>query len=80
MKIFLFRSNSQAFKLTKKEEKQIVRFVSFGALIYIKIWFKAPLAADALFNDLQLLKRLKLYEAIDFEIGVVARGVLKHHL
>ncbi|GBP55007.1 hypothetical protein EVAR_34482_1 [Eumeta japonica] len=68
LKIFLFRNNLQAFKLTKREEKQIVRFVSFGALIYAKIWIEAPLAADAPVNDLLLWKNLRLYEVIDSEI------------
>lgn len=80
LKIFLFRNNLQAFKLTKREEKQIVRFVSFGALIYTKIWIEAPLAADAPINDLLLWKNLKLYEAIDSEISIIARGVLERHL
>lgn len=80
MKIFLFKSNSNVFKLTKREEKQIIRFVSFGALIYTKVWIEAPLAADAPINDLQLWKRLKSYETIDSEISVAARGVLERHL
>ena len=80
IKIFLFRSNSQEFKLTKREEKQIVRFVSFSALIYTKIWIEVPLAADAPIIELQLWKILKSYEAIDSEIGAAARGVLERHL
>ncbi|GBP87160.1 hypothetical protein EVAR_62629_1 [Eumeta japonica] len=80
LKIFLFRNNLQALKLTKREEKQIVRFVSFGALIYAKIWIEEPLAADAPVNDLLLWKKLRLYEAIDSEIGKAARGVLERHL
>ncbi|GBP79248.1 hypothetical protein EVAR_87343_1 [Eumeta japonica] len=80
LKIFLFRNNLQALKLNKREEKQIVRFVSFGALIYAKIWIEeAPLAADAPVNDLLLWKNLRLYEAIDSEIGKAARDVLERH-
>lgn len=80
IKIFLFRCNSNIFKLTKREEKQIIRFVTFGALIYSKIWIEAPLAADAPINDLQLWKRLKSYEVIDAEISAAAREVLERHL
>ncbi|GBP30652.1 hypothetical protein EVAR_76197_1 [Eumeta japonica] len=80
LKTFLFRNNLQAFKLTNGEEKQIVRFVSFGALIYAKIWIEAPLAADTPINYLLLWKNLRLYEAIDSEIGKAARGALERHL
>lgn len=80
MKIFLFRNYLQAFKLTKREEKQIARFVSFGVLIYTKTWIEAPLAPDAPINDLLLWKNLKLYEANDPEISVAARNVLERHL
>ncbi|GBP42401.1 hypothetical protein EVAR_30034_1 [Eumeta japonica] len=76
LKIFLFRNNLQALKLTTREEKQIIRFVSFGVLIYTKIWVEAALAADAPVNDLLLWKSLKFYEAIDSKIGVAARGHL----
>ncbi|CAH1967893.1 unnamed protein product [Acanthoscelides obtectus] len=80
MKIFLFRGNSELFKLTKREDKQIARFFTFGALVYTKIWIEAPLAADAPFNDLLHWKSLKLYEAIDLGISIAARVVLEHHL
>lgn len=78
-KIFLFRGQKVP-KLTKREDKAVIRFVKFGALIYTAAWVEAPLAAEA--GDLQLWKNLVAYESGDLDIVKAARVVLnlKRHL
>jgi len=80
IKIYLFRDQRDVFKLTKNEEKQIHRFVQFGALLYTKAWTEAPLAAEAPGQDLALWVDLGQYQAIDPEISLAARKVIEHHL
>jgi len=80
IKIYLFRDQRDAFNLTKKEESQLESFVHFGALLYTKIWIEAPLAAEALGQDLALWFDLGKYEAVDPEISFAAKKVLEKHL
>ena len=54
MKIYLFRNQTDVFKITKKKEAQVERFIWFGALIYTKHWVTAPRATEAPSCDLQL--------------------------
>lgn len=80
MKMYVFRSQQGAFRLTKKEEAQIERFVKFGALIYTRAWIAAPLATEAPAGDLQLWVDLGNYQSIDPEISRAARKILENHL
>jgi hypothetical protein len=80
IKIYLFRAQTDTFKLTKKEQSALQRFVHFGALLYTMPWMKATLATEAPGGDLQLWKDLEKYHVIDSEISVAARKVLEHHL
>ena len=65
IKIFLFRDQRDTFKLTKKEETQLHRFVQFGTLLYTKVWTEAPLADEAPRQNLELWLDLGKYESID---------------
>lgn len=80
MKIYLFRHQKDAFSLTPREEAQLKRFVTFGALLYTNAWIKAPLALEAPLNDLKLWLDLKKYEVIDEDISKAALKVLERHL
>ena len=80
MKIFLFRNQRDVFKLTKREESQLQRFVHFGALLHTKAWNEAPLAAEAPGGDLKLWQNLGEYEVIDKKISITAKKVLERHL
>jgi hypothetical protein len=80
MKIYLFRNQTDVFRLTKKEETQVERFVKFGALIYTKHWVAAPRATEAPASDLQLWIDLSSYRNIDSDISAAARKVLENHL
>lgn len=80
IKIFLFREQRDVFKLTKREERQLERFVLFGALLYTKAWIEAPLATEAPRGDLNLWRALEKYECIDREISIAARKTFENHL
>ena len=80
MKIYLFRNQRQVFNLTVKEERQLERFVQFGALLYVKAWITAPLASEAPAADLQLWLDLGKYVNIDSEIAMTARSVIERHM
>jgi hypothetical protein len=79
-KIYLFREQTDIFKLTKTMEAQMKRFVQFGALLYTRAWVQAPLATEAPGGDLQLWLDLCKYQEIDPMVGVEARNVLERHL
>ena len=64
------------FNISKIEELQISRFVTFGALIYIKSWIVDPLAAEAPGGDLKLWMVIKAYEAIDQDCKESFRATL----
>lgn len=59
LKIWIFRNQ---FKLTKKEESGIKEFCIFVVSIYTKYWIEADKAHLAPYNDLLLLKTLKIEE------------------
>lgn len=76
LKMYLFRNE---FKLTESEASSIRDVCIFAVRIYVKYWFVTPSAVCAPRNDLQLLKDLKLYEAINELIAAVAiKKVLGH--
>jgi len=72
IKIYLFCNQQDVFRLTKREQNQLQRFVHFGTLMYTKAWMKAPLAAEAPAGDLALWADLEKYKAIDGEIATAA--------
>lgn len=79
IKIYLFH-DQEMIPLSNNEKVQLERFVHFGALIYAKSWFSAPLATEAPAQDLQLWYNLKDYEQIDRQIATTAKKVLENHL
>ena len=54
IKIHLFIKEDR-FKTIQKENLQLECFVNFGALVYIKYWFEAPMSTNAAWADLSLL-------------------------
>ena len=46
------------FKLTPREEKGLRDICIFVSLLYVKAWIRAPLAAAAPYQDLEMLKAL----------------------
>ena len=77
MKIWLFRSQ---FKLTAKEESGLSDICIFVVRLYVKAWFTASNAAAAPANDLQFLKDLVAYEAVNPKIGKVSADKFGSHL
>lgn len=77
MKIWLFRLQ---FKLTAKEESGLSDICIFVVRLYVKAWFTAPNAAAAPANDLQFLKDLVAYEAVNPLIGKVSADKFASHL
>lgn len=77
LKTYLFRQHLQ---LEPNFLNSLERFCMFVALIYAKHWNRSPIAVDAPFNDLKLMKELHAYGRIDAEIARVALGVHKRHL
>ena len=63
IKIHLFREED-GFKTTQKEKSQLERFVKFGALVYVKYWFEAPMVTNAAWADLSLWKDMTNYEVL----------------
>ena len=56
------------------------RMVLFIVLVYTSVWLKAPVAADAPANDLQLYRTLVKYKSVDHDVGDAAIKVLRRHL
>lgn len=79
-KMYLLRGQGSAFELTPEEVKQLHRFVRFGALLYVKPWIEAPLAAEAAFNDLDLWRKIQAYRSTDSELASETSAVLERHL
>lgn len=79
IKIYLFR-NDGGFETTQREKGQLERFVKFGALIYVKYWFQAPMASNAPWSDLSLWNDMKRYQDIDPEITEIVKNAFKSHL
>lgn len=76
-KTYLFRDHLQ---LDEKFLDSLERFCIFIALIYAKHWNVCSITVDAPYNDLQLMKELYDYIAIDEEIADVAMGAHERHL
>lgn len=77
MKTYLFRDH---LDLDSDFVDSLERFCLFVALIYTKHWNRCSNAVDAAFNDLQLMKELDEYVAIDEEIANIALAAHKRHL
>ncbi|XP_050527117.1 uncharacterized protein LOC126897501 [Daktulosphaira vitifoliae] len=75
IKIHLFREED-SFKTTQKEKLQLERFVNFGALVYVKYWFEAPMATNAAWADLCLWKDMTNYGIIDSQISEVVKNAI----
>lgn len=77
MKIWLFWS---LFKLTSKEETGLGDICLFAVLLCIKAWFIAPNAAAVPASDLQFLKDLVVYEAVNPQVPKVSTDKFGSHL
>lgn len=76
LKMFLYR---HTFALPKATQQQLARFNVFIVKVYLKNWFLSTCAAMSANNDLNLIKSLKIYEAVDEEVAkAVYKGFLKH--
>ena len=76
-KIYAFRKQ---FKLTVKEERSLEEFCLFAALVYVESWISCPIACDAPRNDLNLLRKFKMYENVNKEVSQAATRKLQNHL
>ncbi|XP_062551588.1 uncharacterized protein LOC134216805 [Armigeres subalbatus] len=72
LKMYLFRDQFMP------DCEKLERFVLFVVLIYIRGWYKAPIATDAPLNDLKFMRALKNYD--DKELGQKTYQKFKKHL
>ena len=73
----MFRSQ---FKLTAKQCRGLRDLCIFFAIIYVKAWTTASRSAEAHLNDLELLKSLQAYSAINKRISDATVNKFKGHL
>lgn len=78
-KLYLFQGQG-VFHITEKEKRNLERFVLFGAFLYVKNWFEAPISANAAFNDLAFWKEAGKYRTFDKEIAITIKKALQPHL
>ena len=76
-KIWMFRSQ---FKLIAKQCRGLRDLCIFFAIIYVKAWTTASRSAEAPLNDLELLKSLQAYSAINERISDATVNKFKGHL
>jgi len=57
------------FKFSKISKASLGDICVFIVRLYLKVWFKCVSAIDVLYNDLQFLRDLQLYESIDRSIS-----------
>lgn len=78
-KAYLFR---EKLDLNEDEEliRQLERFCTFVAVIYVKYWNRCTNAIDAGYNDFSLLKDLEVYMEYDTEIAQTAKERFHPHL
>lgn len=76
-KIWLFRSQ---FKLTAFEKQGLSQMCVFSAVLYVKAWITAPLAASAPRSDLKLLQDLYNFRQYNPDISKVTCKKLVGHL
>lgn len=77
LRIYLFRMQ---FKMTKKEKRNILDLCLFIVKVYVKAWYTCPFAIQAPYHDLNIIKRLLDYEAIDSDISRVTVATFQNHL
>lgn len=77
LKIYLYRSQ---FVLTDKELSGLQYFIVFVLTVYIKHWYQAPCSLTAAKNDLQLLKDIAEFKAIDSNISAATMITFSRHL
>lgn len=65
---------------TKQQISQLRRFVTFSALIYCPWWFTCMSAIDAPHNDLQFVKSIFQYAAVDELVSNSAKKAILRHL
>ena len=70
LKVWMFH---QQFKLTDKENNNLLQMFIFSVKIYLKAWIEAPLSAAAPNNDLKLFKSIESYASIN---SAVSKAVL----
>ena len=77
LKIFLSR---REFKLTKKEERALVRICAFIVSIYVRPWSTATNVSEAPLNDIDLLRTLNSYKDYDKKMADVCIDKFSNHL
>lgn len=77
-KLYLFQGQG-VFHITEKEKRNLERFVRFGAILYVKNWFEAPIRANAAFNDLAFWIEAG-NSTFDKEIAITIKKALQPHL
>lgn len=77
LKIYLFRSQ---FQLTTTELSGLQQFNAFVVKLYLKAWYTCMSSTSAPRNDLQLLKDLTEYIAVNKRVACEARRTLMRHL
>lgn len=77
LKAYLFRDQIQ---VTDRVILRLEKFSAFISAVYVKYWNRSSNLFEAPINDLELLKELERYRAVDENIANVALNALKRHL
>mgnify|MGYP006352973215 FL=1 len=77
LKIWMLKGQ---FKLTKREQKGIADICLFTVKLYVTAWYQAPYAPFAPRLDLQLLKDIMEYKALNTAVADVAPKKFLGHL
>ena len=77
LKVWMFH---QQFKLTGKENNNLLQMCIFSVKIYLKASIEAPLSAAAPNNDLKLFKSIQLYASINSAVSKAVLSKFCSHL
>lgn len=77
LKTYLFRNQIQ---ITDRAIKRLERFSAFVSAVYVKYWNRSTNLFEAPINNLEFLKELERYRAVDEGIANIAITALKRHL
>ena len=77
LKVWMFH---QQFKLTDKENNNLLQMCIFSVKIYLKAWIEAPLSAAAPNNDLKLFKSIQSYASINSAVSKAVLSKFCSHL